>query len=96
MFKTRIQTSTNRESVIPVTKKKKNKLTKSVKRTLEEFSVGKNPNKTRKNIMVKIVDGYCLLRAPVGSEDFAEAFLPKKAEATREGTQNLGKAFPDK
>ena len=74
-------------------KKINKKLAKRVTRTLEEFSVGKNPADNRKNTMVEVVDGYRLLGASIGSEEYAEAFLLKNAKATREDA-NAGKTVP--
>ena len=87
-----IQTSTNGESVIPMIKKDNQET--GMKRTLEEFLVGKDPSDKKKNTMVEVVDRYRLLGAPVGSEESAEAFLLKKATATRENAIILKKGVP--
>ena len=92
-YKTRIQTSTNGQSAIPMIKKTSKKLVRRVRKTLEEFSMGKNPANNRKNTMAEVLDGYRLLGAQVGAEEYAEAFLLRKANATREDARMLEKQF---
>ena len=94
-YKTWTQTSTHGKLVFSALRKIDPILAKSVKDTISEFSVEKNPSDCRQNIGKEVVNEYRLLEYHVESDKDAEYFILKASTATREDAKSLEATFPD-
>jgi hypothetical protein len=93
-YKTRILTSCNGESILPLLQSTNPHLGQEIADTIAKFSLKQDENKN--DIPVELTQGFRLLGTPVGSQAFAQEYYKEQLASVTEGLQSLSKHINDR
>ena len=96
-LKTRILTSCNGQSILPLLQATRPDVAASLQQALETYSVRSPaiPDPARPTIPVELTDGFPYLGSPIGSPEFANRFFNDRLADVNNQTQHLHANFSD-